>query len=144
MGGSKPAPAPQVIMPAPTAPTTYRSVVPLESYQDLAESMKRIEEETAKIQEQRYQEVGTPAEMGARQAAGRVKEAAGYLAAVPTGDKYIEQTSGKKDQYEPLQKAAKADLTEAQKQYGEALKKVGTKPQPTVSKTPSWAQRTSE
>ena len=58
-------------MPAPTAPTTYRSMVPLESYQDLAESMKRTEEETAKIQEQRYQEVGTPAELGARQAGRR-------------------------------------------------------------------------
>ena len=120
----------------------FRSVVPLESYQDLAESMKRIEEETGKLQEQRYQEVGTPAELGARQAAGRVKEAAGYLASVPTSDKYLEQTTGVKDQYKPLQQAAQADLTEAQKQYAEALKKVGTKPTPTVSPTPSWAQRT--
>ena len=146
MGGSKPAPAPAptVVMPTPTAPTTYRSVVPLESYQDLAESMKRIEEETGKIQEQRYQEVGTPAELGARQAGLRAVEAAAYLASLPTSDKAIEQQTGKTDIYKPVQQAAQQRLSDAQKEYAEALKKVGDKPKPTISPTPSWAKRTSE
>jgi hypothetical protein len=129
-------------MPAPTAPQMFRSVVPLESYQDLAESMKRIEEETGKIQEQRYQEVGTPAEIRAREKGMGVREAASYLASLPGGDKYIEQLTGKKDMYKPVEQAAQAQLTQAQKEYGEALKKVGQKPTPTVSATPSWAQRT--
>jgi hypothetical protein len=137
--GGKPAPAPQVLMPAPTAPTTYLSVVPEKSYQDLAASMKRIQEETGKIQEQRYSEVGTPAEVGARQAGRRVTEAAAYLAATPTGDKYLEQSTGKKDIYQPLAQAAQTQLTEAQKEYAEALKKVGEKPKATVAETPSWA-----
>ena len=142
MGGSKPAPAPQVIMPAPTAPTTYRSMVPLESYQDLAESMKRAEEETAKIQEQRYQEVGTPAELGARQAGRRALEAAAYLSSIPSGDKAIEKETGKTGVYQPVQQAAQQQLSEAQKEYAEALKKIGDKPKPTISETPSWAKRT--
>ena len=142
MGGSKPAPAPQVIMPAPTAPTTYRSMVPLESYQDLAESMKRTEEEIAKIQEQRYQEVGTPADIGARQKGLGVREAAAYLASIPSGDKAIEKETGKTGVYQPVQQAAQQQLSEAQKEYAEALKKVGQKPTPTISDTPSWAQRT--
>lgn len=106
------------------------------------EQLKRIQQETAKIQEQRYQEVGTPAEVGARQAARRQLEAAAYLSAVPTGDKYIEQTTGKTGQYEPVKQAAAAQLTEAQKEYAEALKKVGEKPTPTIAETPSWAQKT--
>lgn len=141
MGGSRPSPG-QVIMPAPTAPTTYQSSTPLESYQMTGEQLKRIQEETAKIQEQRYQEVGTPAQLGARQAGRRQLEAAAYLAAVPAGDKYIEQTTGKTGQYQPVKQAAEAQLTEAQKEYAEALKKVGEKPTPTIAETPSWAQKT--
>jgi len=141
MGGSRPS-APSVIMPSPTAPTTYQSTTPLESYQDLAGQLKRIQEETGKIAEQRYQEVGTPTELGARQAARRQLEAASYLAAVPLGDKYVEESTGRKDQFEPLKKAAEQQLSEAQKEYAEALKKIGEKPTPTIAETPSWAQRT--
>lgn len=139
MGGSRPSP-PAVVMPAPTAPQLYQSFVPLSSYENLAGQLKRIQEETGKIQEQRYQEVGTPAEVGARQAARRERETAAYLAAIPTGDTYTEQLTGKTGQYEPLKKAVEAELTEAQKEYAEALKKLGEKPKPTVSETPSWAK----
>ena len=116
--------------------------MPLESYQDLAESMKRAEEETAKIQEQRYQEVGTPAEIGARQAGRRAVEAAAYLSSIPSGDKAIEQETGKTGVYQPVQQAAQQQLSEAQKEYAEALKKIGDKPKGTISETPSWAKRT--
>lgn len=141
MGGSRPSP-PSVVMPSPTAPTTYQSVTPLESYEDLAQQLERIQAETGKIQGQRYQEVGTPAELGARQAARRQLEAASYLAAVPTGDKYLTESTGKTGQFEPLKAAAEQQLSEAQKEYAEALKKVGEKPVPTIAATPSWAQRT--
>jgi len=106
------------------------------------EQLKRIQEETAKIQQQRFQEVGTPAEVGARQAARRQQEVAAYLSSIPTGDKYLEETTGKTGQYEPVKQAAAQQLTEAQKEYAEALKKIGEKPTPTISETPSWAQKT--
>ena len=65
MGGSKPS-APTVIMPAETKPQQFQSIIPEKSFKDLAEQMNRIETETGKIQDQRYDEVGTPAEIGAR------------------------------------------------------------------------------
>ena len=46
--------------------------------------MGRIETETGKIQEQRYDEVGTPAEIGARTKGRNVTSAAAYLASLPS------------------------------------------------------------
>ena len=85
MGGSRPSP-PTVIMPPQTAPEKYQSLIPQESFQDLAESMKRIETETAKIQQQRYDELGTPADRGARTAATNMLSAAAYLSSLPGAD----------------------------------------------------------
>ena len=83
MGGSKPS-APTVIMPAETKPQQFQSVIPEKSFKDLAEQMNRIETETGKLQEQRYDEVGTPAEMGARTKGTNFKAAAAYLASLPS------------------------------------------------------------
>ena len=83
MGGSKPS-APTVIMPAETKPQQFQTVIPEKSFKDLAEQMGRIETETAKIQEQRYDEVGTPAEIGARTKGRNVTLAAAYLASLPS------------------------------------------------------------
>lgn len=141
MGGSRPSP-PSVIMPTPTAPTLYQSVTPLESYQDLAEQLGRIQKETGKIQEQRYQEVGTPAEIGARQAGIRARESAAYLSSIPQGDKALEQLTGVGDPYRPVRETVEKELTDAQKAYAEAMELVGRKPEPTISETPSWAKRT--
>jgi hypothetical protein len=129
-------------MPTPTAPTLYQSVTPLESYENLAEQLKRIQTETGKIQGQRYQEVGTPSELGARQAGRRVQEIGSYLSSLPVGDKYLQQTTGVTGQFQPAKEAAQENLTEAQKQYAEALKKTGEKPEPTIAETPSWAKKT--
>jgi len=135
-------PAPTVVMPAPTTPTFYKSVIPLESFEDVAEAKKRAEQETAKIQSQRYQEVGTPAEIGARAAGRRATEAAAYLASLPVVDKYVQEVTGRTDQFTPIYEAAKAQLTEAQKEYAKALSKAGEIPTPTINETPSWAKRT--
>lgn len=131
-------------MPAPTAPTVYQSVTPIESYQDLADQLNRIQAETAKIQGQRYQEVGTPAELGVRQAGRRTQEAASYLASIPSGDDYLMALTGRRDQFQPAKEAAQENLTEAQKAYAEALKKAAAagEPAPTIAETPSWAKRT--
>tara|TARA_R100000008_G_scaffold84003_1_gene70371 strand:- start:11606 stop:12175 length:570 start_codon:yes stop_codon:yes gene_type:complete len=85
MGGSRP-PGQVVVMPEKKpAAQTFLQITPQSSFQALADSQKRIEEETNKIQQQRYDEVGTPSEIGARMAGRRVQEAASYLASLPTG-----------------------------------------------------------
>ena len=83
MGGSKPS-APTVIMPAETKPQQFQTVIPEKSFKDLAQQMGRIEAETGKIQEQRYDEVGTPAEIGVRSKGRNVQSAAAYLASLPS------------------------------------------------------------
>ena len=83
MGGSKPS-APTVIMPAETKPQQFQTVIPEKSFKDLAQQMGRIEAETGKIQDQRYDEVGTPAEIGARTKGRNVTSAAAYLASLPS------------------------------------------------------------
>ena len=77
----------QVIMMPEEKPAAraYTQLTPQISYQALADQGKRIDEETAKIQGQRYDEVGTPAEIGSRMAGRRVQEAASYLSSLPTG-----------------------------------------------------------
>lgn len=82
MGGSKPS-APQVVMPAPAAPTIFQSVVSEQSYKALADQLERYEEERGKIEKQKYAEVGTPAEIGARQRARDVKSEMAYMASLP-------------------------------------------------------------
>ena len=86
MGRPPAPPAPTVVMPNTTTPQTFQTLAPQESYQDMAESMKRIETETAKIQQQRYDEVGTPAEIGARQKGRDWQTAASYFSSLPTKD----------------------------------------------------------
>ena len=86
MGRPPAPPAPTVVMPNTTTPQTFQTLAPQESYQDMAESMKRIETETAKIQQQRYDEVGTPAEIGARQKGRDWQTASSYFSSLPTKD----------------------------------------------------------
>lgn len=131
-----------MILPTPTAPTLFQSVTPLESFEDAAGALRRAQEETAKIQQQRYREVGTPAEIGARQAGRRMKEEASYLASLPQGDRFLREARGGGDPFGAIRGASEMGLTEAQKEYAKALEKAGEIPEPTISSTPSWAQRT--
>lgn len=139
--GSSPS-APTVVMPSQTAPTMYQSVTPLESYKDVAEAMSRAKRELANVQEQRYQETGTPAEIGARQAGIRAQEAANYLASIPGSDRYLEQVTGVEDPFRTGRVSARKNLSAAQKQYAKALENIDKKPAPPINETPSWATRT--
>jgi hypothetical protein len=134
MGGSRPSPS-TVVMPAPAAPTLFQSVTPIESYQDLAEQLRRIQNETARAQEQRYQEVGTPAELGALAKGRRVQESASYLSSLPSGDQFASANPA-------AAAAATANLTDARRAYAEALRRAGERPTVTTPETPSWARRT--
>ena len=82
MGKGRPS-APTVIMPAETKPQQFQTIIPEKSFKDLAEQMGRIETETGKIQDQRYDEVGTPAEIGAR-SKSHVTSAAAVQSSLPS------------------------------------------------------------
>lgn len=140
MGRSSPSPG-QYYSPAPAPATVYQSVVPEQDYGAVAERLKRIQGQTDTALAQRYQEVGTPAELGARQAGRRVQEAASYLAAIPTSDKYLKDVTGIENKFMPAKTAAEETLSDAQKQYAEALKKATEKPGSVVTPTPEWGSR---
>ena len=84
MGGRKETP-PTIIMPAEGAPQAFQTIVPQKSYKDIAESTLRTEKEINRLMGQRYDEVGTPEEIGARKKAVEMQAAASYLASLPKG-----------------------------------------------------------
>ncbi len=84
MGGSKPTP-PTIIMPAESNPQAFQTIIPQKSYKDLAESMQRTEREINRLAGQRYDEVGTPEEIGARKKGVEMQANASYLASLPKG-----------------------------------------------------------
>ena len=111
MGGSKPS-APTVMMPAPQPPPTlYRSIIPEEDYERVAERMKRIEADTQQIMARRDAMVGTPTDIANRMAQRDVLTAAAYQSGLPTGE-----GTGK---YDPV-KAAAAQALELAKARKEA------------------------
>lgn len=129
MGGSSPS-APQVIMPSPTPPLVFQSVVPEQSYKDLAAQRNRYQEQQEEIAKQRYSEVGTPAEIGARQRARDVKTEEAYLASLP----------GRSDNpVRTMMEPSRTALSEAQAQYADAVTRVKDVPAPPKTEKPSWA-----
>ena len=84
MGGRKETP-PTIIMPAEGAPQAFQTIVPQKSYKDMAESTLRTEKEINRLMGQRYDEVGTPEEIGARKKGVEMQSAASYLASLPKG-----------------------------------------------------------
>ena len=141
--GSSPPSAPVTVMPAPTAPTIYKSVVPLESYQQTADYLKRIQEQTNIAQQVLDIQSGTPGQVGARKAATEMQAAATYAAFLPKGDKYLQETTGVSQPYAAAQQVADQRLSDAQAAYAEALKNINTPRQKIdTSGTPSWATST--
>ena len=84
MGGRKETP-PTIIMPAEGAPQAFQTIVPQKSYKDMAESTLRTEKEINRLMGQRYNEVGTPEEIGARKKGVEMQAAASYLSSLPKG-----------------------------------------------------------
>jgi len=155
MGGSRPS-APQAIMPAPTSPIVFQSIVPEQSYRDLADQMQRYNQQRGAIEKQRYSEVGTPGEIGARQRARDVKTEEAYLASLPgreparsgTGEMMAQPRgmgreparSGTGEMMaQPRGMGREPALSEARAQYADALTKVNEVPAPPKTKRPSWA-----
>ena len=84
MGGRKETP-PTIIMPEEGAPQAFQTIVPQKSYKDIAASTLRTEKEINRLMGQRYDEVGTPEEIGARKKGVEMQAAASYLASLPKG-----------------------------------------------------------
>ena len=84
MGGRKETP-PTIIMPAEGAPQAFQTIVPQKSYKDIAESTLRTEKEINRLTADRYDEVGTPPEIGARKKGVEMQAAGSYLASLPKG-----------------------------------------------------------
>ena len=84
MGGRKETP-PTIIMPEEGAPQAFQTIVPQKSYKDMAESTLRTEKEINRLMGQRYDEGGTPEEIGAKQRGIEMQESASYLSSLPRG-----------------------------------------------------------
>ena len=86
MGGKKPdPPSPEIVMQKPTAPTLFRTVVPEESYQDVANYANRLNTQLRAALQEQYKQAGTSAEIGARQRGIEMQEAADISASMPKG-----------------------------------------------------------
>jgi len=137
MGGSKPS-APRVVMPSPTAPIVFQSIVPEQSYKDLAAQMQRYQKERREIEKQRYAEVGTPGEIGDRQRARDVKTEEAYLASLPGREPAGSGTGRMMAQPSDVSETA---LSDARSQYRAAVRRVNKVPAPPKTGKPSWADQ---
>lgn len=140
MGGSPST----TVAPASTTPTIYKSFDPQTSFQATADYLKRLQEQTNEAQANLYAQSGTPGQIGARQAATNLQAASTYASTVPSADRFLQQVTGVSDPFGPARQAANQNLSQAQSDYADALKKAGIAPQPIYNqeqmKTPSWAQ----
>lgn len=138
MGGSKP----------PSIKTEqgklHQTVTPQFEYEMAADFYKRLAAQTNQALTSRYQETGTPAELGAINRRYQTDEAAAYLSSIPQGDKYTQALTGSTaDRYAPLRQQAASNLSDAQAAYAQALQKVNEKPEK-IDENPnlSWANKT--
>tara|TARA_R100000234_G_scaffold12308_2_gene6824 strand:+ start:430 stop:999 length:570 start_codon:yes stop_codon:yes gene_type:complete len=81
-GGSS---QPNIVIPPAETPRAFQTIIPQKSYKDLAESMGRTEGEINRVMDQRYDQTGTAAELGAKQRGIEMQEAASYAASLPKG-----------------------------------------------------------
>jgi hypothetical protein len=109
----------------------FKQVIKNEDFQRAADYLARLRESRKTLEGQRYLEVGTPAEMGARQAGIRAQEAASYAASLPKGG-----------QYDIARGTADSNLNQAQLDIFN--KKNAATPQEAEFTTPSWAIPTAE
>ena len=122
--------APVTYIPTPTVPITYQSLIPQFSYQDAANYLENTTNQLNKQLQTQYQQVGTPAEIGARAAGTRLSENAAYLASMP------QETRGSM-----AYNAIAGKLMQSQQDYSSAVQRAKIAPdynQFTYS-TPSWA-----
>ena len=74
---------PSIIIPETEQGKAYQTFIPQSSFQNAAEYMKRLDEAQNRALDRRYDQVGTDAEIGARQKDIQLQEKASYLASLP-------------------------------------------------------------
>lgn len=166
MGGRAPSYTPPTItMPKPTAPRQYRTFVPQESYQDLAELGKRLDAQTQALAEERRMEVGSSADLAELGKRRQLQEQASYFASLPGQMKdpgFMGVTMGQDERPaaqqtalpSTFQQGGMAPALEAGKEGFAAAKEAFKKAQaqkakkdPTADQPefdPSWAKRSDE
>lgn len=129
--------------PKPVQPTVYQTFVPLKSYEQTADYMNRLKEQTNQLWSQLGTQSGSSWDLAARQAQVRAQAAESYQASLPSGDKYLAQTTGVQNPYANVRGAADAFSEQARNDYLAALQeKDKTDPALEQISTPSWATST--
>lgn len=134
---------PTVVMPAPTAPTLYSKVDPLQGYQMAASLLSGLKKQTNEAQSVVDQQAGTPAELSAMQKGTNYTAASSYLSSLPSGDKYLAANTGATDPYSAIRSASTERVDSARQAYQDALQNVKQKRTPLDTDTvPEWAKST--
>jgi hypothetical protein len=128
--GSQKATAPTVIMPAPTAPSLYRSITTPEAFAVGEKYLKSLQDMGATSKASRIAAVGTDKDLRETQEQTKYQAAATYLSSLPKGDKYLAETTGipKELLYKTATTAASTIADEKQKDYFDAVKNNTTAP----------------
>ncbi len=128
--GSQKATAPTVIMPAPTAPSLYRSITTPEAFAVGEKYLKSLKDMGAASKASRIAAVGTDEDLRETQEQTKYQAAATYLSSLPKGDKYLAETTGipKELLYKTATTAASTIADEKQKDYFDAVKNTTTTP----------------
>ena len=128
--GSQKATAPTVIMPAPTAPSLYRSITTPEAFAVGEKYLKSLQDMGAASKASRIAAVGTDKDLRETQEQTKYQAAATYLSSLPKGDKYLAETTGipKELLYKTATTAASTIADEKQKDYFDAVKNNTTTP----------------
>jgi hypothetical protein len=109
----------------------YKSVIPEADFAAAGEYLARMRANRKTAEQQRYQQVGTPAEIGARQAGVQAQAASSYAASLPKGS-----------QYDAARGVANTNLQQAQ--LDAINKQLSGNPQEADFTVPSWATGTFE
>ena len=107
MGGSSPS-APVTYIPTPAAPTMYKSVIPESDFAAAGEYLARMKADRRAAEQQRYQQVGTPTEIGARQKNIQAQAASSYAASLPEGSRY---DAARQTAQEQARKSSRAEIS---------------------------------
>ena len=132
--------APVSYVPSPSAATTYQSIIPNVSYQQQADYLKTTTDQLNQSLQALYQQSGTPAEIGARQAGYRTAQSGAYAASLPKGDTWLKQVTGTTDPFAQGRESSTMQNQQDQQDYMAKLKTAQTTPgYQFPNQTPSWA-----
>ena len=111
-------------MPAPTAPSLYRSITTPEAFAVGEKYLKSLQGMGAASKASREAAVGTDKDLRETQEQTKYQAAATYLSSLPKGDKYLADTTGipRELLYKTATTAATTIADEKQKDYLDAVK----------------------